>query len=391
MGIRTCACENAAFGALRQAYRARSEAIEALAASGRRLVATLGCDVPEELLLAAGMQPVPLFAEGGVPLPEADRYLEYAFDPMVRAKFDRLLSGGFPWAERLVISNSTDVLLRLYLYLRELRRVEPERGLPELTFLDWLFTRNRVHQARNQLLLARFREEVGRWAGRELKREEIEAAAAVCNADKAALRRIDALRREGRITGSEALVVIGSRFFLPLETHTRLVNAVADAAAAWPQAEGLRVFYTGSVQEDTALYDLVEAQGAVVVGEDHDWGARLYDRDYDLRLPPDRAIVDEYMLREFSSKKAFVSQRVAALCRETEAAGAEAVLFYTNRYEEAASWDYPEQKKALEAKGIATASFAQCAWPCSEEPELAGRLAAALSRMAAERRKEGSA
>ena len=75
---------------------------------------------------------------------------------------------------------------------------------------------------------------------------------------------------------------------------------------------------------------MIESTGAVIVGEDHSWGDRWYDRDYNLDYAPIRAIVDRYMLREFSSKKAFVSQRVAALDRKVDAAGARAVIFYTN-------------------------------------------------------------
>ena len=84
-------------------------------------------------------------------------------------------------------------------------------------------------------------------------------------------------------------------------------------------------------------------------------------------MPPVRALVDRYMLREFSSKKAFVSQRVEALDREVEAAGAESVLFYFHIYEEAASWDYPSQKESLEGRGIKTLYFAKMHWP--KEPE----------------------
>ena len=124
------------------------------------------------------------------------------------------------------------------------------------------------------------------------------------------------------------------------------------------------------------LYEEIEKTGVVIVGEDHDWGDRFYERDYNLEYAPIRAIVDRYMLREFSSKKAFVSQRVAALDRLVDAAGAEAVIFYTNIYEEAASWDYPSQKKSLEGRGIRTAAFAKMEWPMDKNPELSEKLAA---------------
>ena len=85
---------------------------------------------------------------------------------------------------------------------------------------------------------------------------------------------------------------------------------------------------------------------------------------------------DRYMLREFSSKKAFVSQRVEALNREVEEAGAQAVIFATNIYEEAASWDYPSQRNSLEEKGIKTISYEQLQYPLGKNEGLKDKVSA---------------
>jgi hypothetical protein len=55
-------------------------------------------------------------------------------------------------------------------------------------------------------------------------------------------------------------------------------------------------------------------------------------------------------------------------------AAAQAVIFYTNKYEEAASWDYPSQKQSLEGRGIKTAGFFQMTWPAKENEGLEGKL-----------------
>ena len=87
------------------------------------------------------------------------------------------------------------------------------------------------------------------------------------------------------------------------------------------------------------------------------------------------------MLREYSSKKAFVSQRVAALDREADAAHAQGVLFYFHEYEESASWDYPSQNESLTSRGIRTACFAKMKWPVSDNAGLPDRLAAFAEEM----------
>lgn len=379
VSIRTCALQSPAFAALKEAYDHRDAAAAQFRAAGGKVIGALGCDVPDEFILAAGMMPVRVYADPAKPLVETDRYLEYAFDPIVRAQFEKIVDGTYhSQLDALAVSNSTDVVIRIYLYLRELHRVEPEKPVPPVEFIDWLFTRNRLHQVRNEHTLALFKEAVEGWAGRSVTGGEIAAAGRLCNEDRQALRDMARLRRgkEVRVNGSEALVIIGSAFFMDRAEHVRLVRRVTEEAQGWPVLTGPRVFFTGSSQEDTGLYDMIEAAGCVVVGEDHDWGDRWYDRDYNTDYDPIRAVVDRYMLREFSSKKAFVSQRVAALDREVDAAGAQAVIFYTNLYEEAASWDYPSQKQSLESRGIPTACFAKMAWPASRNEDLEGRLAA---------------
>ena len=394
MAIRECARESKAFMALLDAYQNREKTAAAWHEAGKKVVGCLGCDVPDELIIAAGMLPVRVYADPEKPLLETDKYLEYAFDPVVRSQFEKIVDGTYyDQIDHLAVSNSTDVIIRIYLYLREIHRAEPEKRVPPVEFIDWLFTRNRLHQVRNEHTIQLFREAVEAWAGHPVTDEDIRKAAKICNADRKALREMSAMRsgETVRISGCEALVIIGSAFFMEREEHTRLVREVTEDAASWPAIQGPRIFFTGSDQEDLSVYEIIEDTGAVIVGEDHNWGDRFFDRDYNLSYAPVRAIVDCYMLREFSSKKAFVSQRVEALNRWVSRTGAEAVLFYTNRYEEAASWDYPSQKKSLEEQGIRTANFAKMSYPVSENPDFPAKAEEFVKGLGSMDSKTGSA
>ena len=378
MAIRECALKNQNFAKLFDAYKNRDAAALAHKAKGGKVLAKLGFDVPDELVLAAGLMPVQVYADPKKELVYTNKILEFAFDPMVRKQFEKMVDGTYrDLADYLVVSNSTDVLIRVFLYLRELIRSEPEMPLPPTAFIDWLFTRNRMHQERNELTINIFKDQLETWTGKKITDEEIAAAGKICNENRAALRKIGELRHgdQVRISGTEALVIIGAGFFMDKKEHTDLVNKLAEDAASWPVIEGPRVFVTGSVHEDLIVYSMIEAAGAVVVAEDHDWGDRSYERDYNTDYPAVRAIVDRYMLRSFSSKKAFVSQRVAALNEGVAAAKADAVVFYTNIYEDSASWDYPSQKKSLDDQGIKNIAFAKMQYPADANEGLAESIA----------------
>ena len=378
MAIRECALKNPYFAKLFDVYRNRDAAALAFKAKGGKVLAKLGFDVPDELVLAAGLMPVQVYADPDKELVYTNKILEFAFDPMVRKQFEKMIDGTYKdLADYLVVSNSTDVLIRVFLYLRELIRSEPEMPVPPTAFIDWLFTRNRMHQERNELTINIFKAQLEDWTGKKITDEEIAAAAKICNENRAALRKIGELRHgdQVRVNGTEALVIIGSGFFMDKKEHTELVNKLAEDAASWPVVSGPRVFVTGSVHEDLKVYSMIEDAGAVVVAEDHDWGDRSYERDYNTSYPAVRAIVDRYMLRSFSSKKAFVSQRVETLNNSVAAAKADAVMFYTNIYEDSASWDYPSQKKSLDDQGIKNIAFAKMQYPADNNEGLADRIA----------------
>ena len=379
MAIRECALRDPSFAKLYEVYLNRDAAAAAHKKAGGKVLAKLGFDVPDELVLAAGLMPVQVYADPDKELVYTSKMLEFAFDPIVRKQFEKLVDGTYKeQADFLAVSNSTDVIIRIFLYLREIHRALPEMQVPPVHFIDWLFTRNRMHQERNELIIKLFIQQLEEWTGKKLTDEEIKKAAQICNENRAALRKIGALRHgeEVRISGTEALVIIGAGFFMDKQEHTARVEKLAEAAAACPVITGPRVFVTGSVHEDLNVYSMIEEAGAVIVSEDHDWGDRSYDRDYNMNYSPVRATVDRYMLRSFSSKKAFVSQRVAALDKSVADNKADAVIFYTNIYEEAASWDYPSQKKSLDEKGIKNACWAKMQYPASGNEGLKEDIAA---------------
>ncbi|MBW8382195.1 MAG: 2-hydroxyacyl-CoA dehydratase family protein [Youngiibacter sp.] len=384
MAIREKALQSQAFANLKHIYDNRESYLTAEKSKGRKIIGTLGCDVPDEILMAAGYLPVRIYSDPNPNLKDANQYLEFSFDPVVRAQFQKIVDGTYyDLVDRIVISNSTDALIRIYFYLREVHHIEPEKKVPPIYFIDWLFTRTRMHQVRNEGTIGRFIKEVESWTGITLEDDEIRKASEICNENRRALRRFSELRKgsAAKVNSSEALVVIGSSLFMDKDEHSKLVNQVIEDADTWDDVEGPRIYMTGSVQENTDLYDLIESAGGTVVSEDHDWGDRHMDRDVNTSIDPVRGIVDRYMLRMFSSKKAFVSQRVEALADAVAASEADGVLFYLRIYEDSPSWDFPEQNIRLKSMGKKVAYVAKQSTNVSDNTLLKTEIEAFISNL----------
>ncbi len=386
MGIRQCAGSSERFTRLLHCYTDRDQYLERSRKAGCLTVGCLGFGVPEEMILAAGMVPIMICADPGSELRCADRYLEYSFAPKARAWFDALAGGaGRPLPDFVAAADSEDVVNRIYYYLREMSRTEPELGIPPLHFVDLLFSRHMMYQKWNYASLGRFQEKLEEWSGRKITPEDLRRGIELVKARREALLEIAAPRRRDRpkISGCEALVIIGSGFFMPEEEHTRLVRALAQEALDWPELDGERVFFCGGAQEDTEVYERIEAAGAVVVGEDHNWGDRSYERAASPEPEPLKAIADKYMLTSASAQRGLVAERVEVLRKAVGACRARSVVFYTDEYEEAASWDYPSQKEMLDSEGIASMCLCKMKYP----PRNNGGLERALSDFF---RREGS-
>lgn len=323
-------------------------------------VAGYFCDnVPEEMILAAGLFPFRISGDpwGGTEL--ADRYTEPFYQPDVRSMLNMLLSGRYDFLDFLIIPYSRDAILALYYHLDKVQQIDPALKLPELYLFDiprtrfWLsslYMRDRLHELKKKL------EE---WSGKEISNESLSRAIAIGNENKMLLKKVAALRaaEPPRISGREALQIIGSAMFILKEEHNKLLRQLLKETDGLPARDGVRLFVEGSPIDNLQLYELVESCNATIVGEDNCWGNRYSDDPIDLSLDPLEAIAERYHLKSPCPRMHFMDKRTDYCLRSAVEAKTQGVLFFFLEWDNAPAWEYPDQKKALEEKGIPTICF----------------------------------
>ena len=378
MAIRKQALADAAFRRLQSAYDDRKQVLSRWKQSGNGVVCIAGYDVPEEIILAAGMLPFRVTGYYGGARVSAEKYLEYSFGAIWKGLWESIAEDYAGLMDHLVFCSSSDMFLKLFYYFRTLKRLEPERPLPDLKYLDFELVEHVFKtQERNERELRDLIEAVEGWSGKTISEEDLRAAIALCNEYREALSEFNALRGrdECRVTGSEALVVIGGSMFMEKREAIDAVHAVAASAKQWDKAEGARVYYVGSPQETTEVYELAEANGLNIVGEDHDMGARMFDTQVRTKLEPVSALAERLLSRMPSSEKGSIGARVKAVGAKLEKTGADALLTYMNNNDEAYVWDYPSIRKAvLEPRGIPSYTVQKQTWPLTEPEGLAAQF-----------------
>jgi benzoyl-CoA reductase/2-hydroxyglutaryl-CoA dehydratase subunit BcrC/BadD/HgdB len=372
---------------LASAYRERDAAALEWKAQGGLVVGCLGSDVPEELLVAAGILPIRVCGDPEADLDTADRYIERAFDPRVRSIFMRIIEGSYSYLDHLVVSSSSDALVRVFYYLRALRRTDPTLAIPDLYFFDLLHTRYRTSALYNRDRARDLKRVIEAWCGRTITDTELAQAIATCEENRRLLRQLEEMRAPGppRVSGAKSLIAIGSSMLMPRQQHSSLLISFLEGAQAGEPLSGVRLFVTGSPQDHLQFYELVESCGALVVGEDHEWGARHFAGEVDMTADPIDGIVDRYHLRDPGTHQATVSERVTALLRQVLASQSQGVISFIYEADDAPSWDFPEQKRALEAMGIPVLLLDRRPYGLEETDELRGQVESFVKSIAGDK------
>ncbi len=336
---------------LRAAYEDPSAAIREWHEAGGLVVGCVGADVPHELVAAAGMLAVRLRGEGE-PSPLAEAVLGPRVDPSVRLILAGLLEGRTP-IDFLLVSHESDSTVRLFTSLRVLARDEAPPPLPEFAIVDLLHLRTETTAAYD---LDRVRELAGllqRWAGRPLGDDSLRAAIAESNRTRELLAQLAGLRRTApaSLGGTDALAILGAATVLDARRYNELLTEFL-ATPGRPSVSGRRVYLTGSAHDSAPVYQAIEAEGAVVVGEDHGSGESIGDGRVDEDLAPLAAIAAYYHSGSAQALRNDPDARAERTAAQAEAAGAEVVLSWIRTGDDPLAWGIPALERALEARGI---------------------------------------
>jgi benzoyl-CoA reductase/2-hydroxyglutaryl-CoA dehydratase subunit BcrC/BadD/HgdB len=339
---------------IRKQYEQRDGAAREWKAKGGKVVGYISDDVPDEMILAAGFFPFRMSADPGGDTKEADKYAEYFLDPSVRSILNMLLVGKYDFLDFIIIPHHSDATLKLYHQLWWIHRINPAVTFPPVYLFDVLHTsfltsalyvRDRLFDLKKQLEV---------WSGKEISSEMLSHAIAIGNKNKALLNKVAALRisEKPRISGVEALQIIGTSTFMQKDEHNKLLVQFLNGAESLPERDGVRLFLEGSDLDNLQFYEVAESCNAVIVAENSNWGNRYFEDPVDESADPMEALADRYHTRPSRLRIQTSDQRVAYCLQKTLEAKVQGAIFYLFEWDPALAWDQPDQKKALDEKGI---------------------------------------
>jgi benzoyl-CoA reductase/2-hydroxyglutaryl-CoA dehydratase subunit BcrC/BadD/HgdB len=325
----------------------------ASAANGIPVVGITSNTVPWELIRAAGAFPC-LINSGNANHPDIGNFMEEGvFEKRIRTIFGGSISGSLEHLSLLIISRTSEQEYKLYLYLREVARQQPTRRVPPIYLYDMLHTRSPESYSYGLERTLCLKERIAELTGKRIDDAALKLAIKESNSARETIRKLLRLRgREPRITGTEALTLIGPSFFINREKYARLAEHAFEMIRVRTPIVGKRLMIAGSSLNHRVLHQSLEQHGAVVVAEDDWWGSRSAGEDIaDGSSDPLKAIFEKYYL-DTPSPRLFPFEIADAWFRQASPDGIDGVVFYLPPEDCVAGWDYPRHRRYLDERGI---------------------------------------
>ena len=347
------------FKAMQKHYQQRDLAARQWKKKGGKVVGYFCDKVPEEMILAAGFFPLRISGDPWGGTEAADKYTEPFYEGFVRSMFNMLLTGRYDFLDFLIIPHSRDTIVSLYGTLLEIQELYPDLKVPDFYLFETLHTKFFLTELYNRDRIRELKKKLEEWSGKEISNESLSQAIDIENENRMLLKKVAALRaaEPPRISGVEALQIIGASMFMLKEEHNKLLTQFLDGAGKLPARDGVRLFVTGSPLDNLQFYEVVESCNATIVAEDNCWGKRYSDNLVSTSLDALEAIADSYQNKSPCTWTYPMSLRAEYCLQKAIEAKAEGAISYISEFDYAQTWDYPDLKKVLKEKGIPTICF----------------------------------
>jgi benzoyl-CoA reductase/2-hydroxyglutaryl-CoA dehydratase subunit BcrC/BadD/HgdB len=333
-----------------------AQALEAHRA-GVPVVGVTSNTVPWELIRAAGFFPVMLHPAQRA-TPAADEYMERdVFQSRIRGIFDSVVRGEWDFLRAIIFPRTSEQEYKLFLYLREVGRERPRDGIPPVHLYDLLHSRSAESHAYGINRTAELKKQLEEIAGRLMATSDLVEAVAESNGARAAVRALLRLRHgTPRLSGVDALPLIGAHWFMGRQDYAKLATEAAEAFARRKPLTGARLLVVGAPLDHGWPHAALEAHGAIVIAEDDWWGARSVGADINAGDNILKAIFEHYY-SDAPSPRVYPPEAGDRWFQSSATDGVDGVVFYLPPEDYVAGWDYPRQKRLLDDAGIPSFVF----------------------------------
>ena len=308
-------------------------------------------NTPEEIILAAGLLPIRLFGSKEN-ITRAAKHLQTYSCSLVQSSLESALRGDLRFLDGTVFPHTCDSIQRLSdIWAQNLR-------LP----FHWdlvLPVKLHTESARVYLIqeLYRFRQGLQEFTGCPISDEVLHSSIVLSNASRSHLRQLYHMknRHTNLFSAAEFSAIVKTAALCPKEEHNvKLEKLLSWAEQSPPGANsGVRLFISGSVCDPLQWFDLFDACGVSIVGDDLCTGWRYFSSDVSSTGNPIEALADRLIGKVPCPCKYNPDlDRGTDLLQRVEESQAQGVVFLLLKFCDPHAFDYPYLKKRLDERNV---------------------------------------
>jgi benzoyl-CoA reductase subunit C len=319
--------------------------------TGGRVVGIFCCNVPEEIIYAAGMLPVRLLGEKEES-DEADLHFPTNCCPYPKRCFDQALKHRYDYLDGLVVPNVCDIIRAMY------GTWKLNLNIPYVHFLE---VPQRISSQGVEFfreMLVGFQRSLEEFSGRTIGENALKAAIEIYDQNRRLLHQAYDLRRRGFISAVENQNMVLSSMLLPKEEHNRLMSGwLGEFQKRPPITNRVRMLVSASMLDDTDFLQLIEKSGGAVVADDMPVGSRYFYYPVGQSSDPLKALADRYLTRIPCPRKMLPQERFQYIQEMMEGADVQGAIIHNLKACDCHLYEYPYLKKRLEEMGLPVLFF----------------------------------
>ncbi|MGM7668349.1 2-hydroxyacyl-CoA dehydratase subunit D [Microbacterium sp. A93] len=340
---------------------------------------------PEELAMAAGYRPMLLTGDLAVAPDRITEHLDVSAPARIRYLYEALVTGRHDDCDLLCVTGGDRWIGESAGFFEVYSEVFGAPDIAHTLYLERARGTFAEHREYNREGMVRFAEEISAISPQRVTFERMWDAIRVTNRTRALLQKVEALRigDTPRISGVDATVITLAAMLMPKAAFNDLLErALAAVEGESATVRHPRIFVTGSSVDHVGFIQMIEDLGAVVIGEDTEFGMRYAHTPVAESLPdPFEALADRWTYKFPESwgfgRERRITQRVEMAVR-TEP---DAVIAVHLRGDTSFGWDYPDQADALRAYGIPTLALIDTDYELADAVQLRESVASFLSSL----------
>lgn len=372
-------------------YNDRTRGAVEWKSAGGQVIGYTGPPCPVELISAAGLLPVRVSGHPDTGHAAFDKYalpthpkwstgarqiaLEY-----VNAITENVLNGTWNVLDHLVVTNPRKAVFLIHSILCHSKQMDPELVAPESHFLDHAIVSSYDGSRFHKRVFDLFRAELETWSGNSITTAALEKSIAEANQTRALLAKLQALRSEAspRLSGESALIAAGAVQTMPAAQANDLLAALIEETEAASPREGARVFVAGSMLDNVSLYRAIEAAGATVVGESHNFGTAALGPQIRTDIDPFAAAADHFH-RQRPDAVYPMMDAIADTVGKAQAVSPDLVVLHVYYADDHLAWQAPTEIEAMKSAGLPTIYLAEAPYRMADPAAVTNKIADALA------------